>query len=138
MIFSSFDTPFEQGNHFIILANGSRVVDLTHGKQIVMDEQGIRCWRMPCLYQALNRTYSRHKLLQKKVCSNVRMAPHLKLLKIYFLNSVLTSKCVTRPLQQWHGIMGHGNAKDVLKLEKVVERMTISDIEMIDCETVRQ
>ena len=54
--------------------------------------------------------------------------------QLYFLNSVNASKCLSRPLQQWHEITGHCNIKDVMQLEKVNGGMTITDNEMPDCE----
>ena len=58
--------------------------------------------------------------------------------KLYYLNSVVTTKEASHNLQEWHEIMGHCNAKDVLNLEKVVTGMNITDKDMKACEVCFQ
>ena len=58
--------------------------------------------------------------------------------KLYYLNSVVTTKEASHNLQEWHEIMGHRNAKDVLNLEKVVTGMNITDKDMKECEVCIQ
>ena len=76
--------------------------------------------------------------------------------KLYFLNKTvdfnqsIDSICAThsinkvssgnknnncQTLQQWHNILGHCNVKDVIKLEKVVKGMQITDRSDFNCET---
>ena len=48
--------------------------------------------------------------------------------KLYYLNRVVSSSMVkqnskTKPLRDWHEILGHCNFKDVLALEGVVDGM---------------
>ena len=58
--------------------------------------------------------------------------------KLYYLNSVVTTKEASHSLQEWHEIMGHCNAKDVLNLEQVVSGMNITDKDMEECEVCIQ
>ena len=54
--------------------------------------------------------------------------------KLYFLNIVtITSVNCTRDLVKWHSIMGHCNKDDLVKLEKVVDGMSISHKGEIVC-----
>ena len=57
--------------------------------------------------------------------------------KLYFLNKVSTGnkKINSLTLQEWHILLGHCNVKDILKLEKSVKGMHISDKSEFDCET---
>ena len=56
-----------------------------------------------------------------KACLNAKVVFEIvKKDQLYFLNSVNVSKCVLRPLQQWHEIMGHCNTKDVMQLDAIL------------------
>ena len=154
-LFSSFDSSFEPDKHFIVLADGSYVNGLAQGKgrarvQVVDSSGHINdavlenALFVPSFRQSI---FSVQSATQRG--STVEFRKNDGLLKckdgttfnivkkgqLYFLNSVHMSKCATRPLQQWHEIMGHCNVKDVLQLERASEGMKISDTEMTDCET---
>ena len=57
--------------------------------------------------------------------------------ELYFLYNVSTSHATIQAcsLETWHKILGHCNKRDILKLEKVVEGMKITDKKDIHCET---
>ena len=56
---------------------------------------------------------------------------------VHHCNKVTTGnkKKNSQTLQQWHDILGHCNSPDILKLEKVVNDMIITDKSDFDCET---
>ena len=55
--------------------------------------------------------------------------------KLYFLPVIETTHVkYTRDLQKWHSILGHCNKEDVVKLEKIVDGMTISQKDNFICE----
>ena len=68
----------------------------------------------------------------KKANSNVSFRINKKG-KLYFLNSVSFHKAHT--LEILHKILGHCNVRDILKLERNVEGMTISSRDDFDCKT---
>ena len=52
--------------------------------------------------------------------------------KLYYLNRVVSSTMAkqtskTKPLRDWHQILGHCNLQDVLALEGVVDGMKVVD-----------
>jgi len=46
-----------------------------------------------------------------------------KVVKLYYLNSVVNNTGDSHSIKEWHEILGHCNVKDVVKLETVVEGM---------------
>ena len=153
-LFSSFESSFEPEKHSIVFADGSRVNGLAHGKgkakmQLrdstghVRDTVLENALYVPSFQQNIFSVQSATKhgssvefkgekgLLK---CKGGTVFEIVKKDQLYFLNSVNVSKCVSRPLQQWHEIMGHCNIKDVMQLEKVTEGMKITDDKMPDCE----
>ena len=55
--------------------------------------------------------------------------------KLYYINSIKSSPCKEKSLEEWHQIMGHCNENDVLKLEGVVKGMKISNKDDFQCST---
>ena len=56
--------------------------------------------------------------------------------KLYYVNSVNYSNVAKiDSLENWHHTLGHCNVQDVLKLEKVVDGMVISEKQNFDCST---
>lgn len=47
--------------------------------------------------------------------------------RLYCLNSVENSICISRSSQEWHKAMGHYSVNNVCKLENVVSGMKITD-----------
>ena len=58
--------------------------------------------------------------------------------RLYYLNSISSSKNNASSLAQWHRIMGHCNFQDLRKLESVVNGMQISDQTEFECGTCTQ
>ena len=55
--------------------------------------------------------------------------------RLYYVNTVKSHVSMKRNLKNWHETLGHCNFKDILKLEKVVEGMQISDKSDYKCVT---
>ena len=53
--------------------------------------------------------------------------------RLYYLNSISSSKNNPCSLYEWHKILGHCNYGDVQKLQNVVEGMNISTYDEIEC-----
>ena len=53
--------------------------------------------------------------------------------RLYYLCSSITKKNASHTLKEWHEIMGHCNTKDIIKLESVVDGMTITNKESFEC-----
>ena len=58
--------------------------------------------------------------------------------RLYYLNSISSSKNNASSLMQWHKIMGHCNFQDLQKLQNVVEGMKIADEQQCGCATCTQ
>ena len=55
--------------------------------------------------------------------------------KLYFLLNDLTYVKSIKDLKEWHGILGHCNQSDILKLQNIVDGMKIGDKDTFDCES---
>ena len=53
--------------------------------------------------------------------------------RLYYLNSISSSKNNACSLNEWHKILGHCNYGDLRKLEGVVEGMRVTNYEEIEC-----
>ena len=58
--------------------------------------------------------------------------------RLYYLNSISSSKNNASSLREWHKILGHCNYNDVRRLENVVEGMVIKDDTELECEVCTQ
>ena len=55
--------------------------------------------------------------------------------RLYYLNSISSSKNNASTLLEWHRILGHCNFSDIKKLESVVDGMKITSHEEKECKT---
>ena len=53
--------------------------------------------------------------------------------RLYYLNSISSSKTNASSLMEWHKIMGHCNFQDLRKLQNVVDGMKIADEQQCEC-----
>ena len=58
--------------------------------------------------------------------------------RLYYLNSISSSRNSVCTLTEWHRILGHCNLGDIRKLESVVEGMKISSYDEIECKICTQ
>ena len=58
--------------------------------------------------------------------------------RLYYLNSISSSRNNAASLLEWHKILGHCNFSDIRKLEKVVDGMNITNYDETDCEICTQ
>ena len=54
--------------------------------------------------------------------------------RLYFLNSVISSKGASHSLKEWHEVFGHCNKRDMMKLTDAVVGMNIVDNADFECE----
>ena len=152
--FWSIDESFKPGEHFIELADGKRAnnVALKRGKvliqivdttgklhQIILDNalfipsfpQSIFSVQAAAARGATVNFYPNSaKLVLNGVAFEI-----IKKGRLYFIDNQLTHVNAVKDLKEWHGILGHCNQSDVLKLEKVVDGMKIGCKQTFDCET---
>ena len=151
--FVSFDENFDQAQHFIELADGKRQNNIAEGRGKasikLVDSKGKEqeAFLEDALYvpSFKQNIFSVQRATEKGCsvefqknggelkCPDSTVFNIQKHGKLYYLNSVTTSKIATHSLRKWHEILGHCNVKDVLKLQNVVEGMKISDKEFGDC-----
>ena len=58
--------------------------------------------------------------------------------RLYYLNSISSSRNSACTLTEWHRMLGHCNLGDIRKLESVVEGMKISSYDEIECKIFTQ
>ena len=148
--FISFDENFDPKSHYIELADNSRVAGTVKArgdaKVSLCDVNGIvhevtlkNALLVPSFKQEIfsvdsatksNASVKFHKNHGELVSPDGTMFHINKAGKAYFLHeakAVRSSTISSKSLQQWHRILGHCNVGDILKLEKCVKGMTISD-----------
>ena len=155
--FQSFEKEFDAENHFIELADGSKasvVLGKGNAKVKVYDVNGNlhdlllnNALYIPSYTQNI---FSVPAAVEKG--ASVKLDKDAKILKtpngitfeieqkgrLYYLNSISSSKNNASSLAQWHRIMGHCNLPDLRKLESVVDGMQISDQTDFECGTCTQ
>ena len=156
-MFLNFDEQFDPSNHFIELADGSKanvVVGRGNAKVKLYDINGSAQDVM--LNNALYIPSYKQNILSVPAAVNGGASINLdqqvsqykdangKLFdieqkgRLYYLNSISSSKNSASSVMEWHKILGHCNLKDVRKLQSVVEGMKIADDEEVDCEVCTQ
>ena len=151
--FKNFKKDFNPANHIIELADGTRSSNLAKGqgdaKVIFTDKDG--CRRNIILHNALyvpsfsqnifsvlaatdNGASVKFDKMSAELTSNGTTFPIQKEGKVYLLKSSYDSNISKLSLRDWHVIFGHCNTDDLLKLEKCVNGMVITDRTKFDCE----
>ena len=152
--FFKFDDNFNPSQHFIELADGSKTNNLAmkRGDACVnmVDDNGHvhECVLQDALFvpSFSQSIFSVQSAVEKgaKVEFNKESSTLVadgtkfkitKSGKLYYLHCAATvsEKSAKHTLQDWHEILGHCNNKDVLKLNDIVEGMTILNREDFDC-----
>ncbi len=150
--FVDFDKEFNPSAHVIELADGSKanvVLGKGNAKVKLYDVNGNA--RDVMLNSALyvpsyeQNIFSVHAAIERGAIINLdREAKQLKCPdgttfemeqkgRLYYLNSISSSKNNACSLHEWHKILGHCNYGDVQKLQNVVEGMNISTYDEIEC-----
>ena len=151
--FVEFDESFEPAKHYIELADGSQLNNLAQGKGTacvqLCDSNGELhdCMLKNALYvpsfkknifsvqsatdlgSCVKFSYGSGELTSNGTKFNI-----VKQGRLYYLNTVSSSKVAAHTLQEWHNIMGHCNYRDVLNMEPHVNGMKITDDAQIECE----
>lgn len=151
--FKNFKKNFDPANHTIELADGTRSSNLAKGqgdaKVIFTDKDG--CRRNIVLHDALyvpsfsqnifsvlaatsNGATVKFDKVSAELHSNGTTFPIQKEGKVYLLKSSYDSDISKLSLKDWHIIFGHCNTDDLLKLEKCVNGMVITEKSKFDCE----
>ena len=157
--FISFDENFNAQNHIVELADGSRQQGVAGGRGVaeifMTDSNGKTCkiqlenaLYIPTYQQNIISVSSLNKQGVKVIFSpenakliapNGTVFPIYQNKNLYYINQCKSfEKCKSRSLKEWHSILGHCNKKDIVKLENVVEGMSISDKTNFDCPTCIQ
>ncbi|KAL7641208.1 UNVERIFIED_CONTAM: hypothetical protein RMT77_008346 [Armadillidium vulgare] len=153
--FISFEENFDPSNHFIELADGSRMnnaaIGRGHAKVSICDING-KCHNI-LLKNALCVPSYRQDIFSVQAAAkngvSINFTPKFAELVtpdgtvfnikktggLYFLNNIGIKNMGSYSLQDWHKIMGHCNIQDVLKLENIVNGMNITSKENFDCST---
>ncbi len=152
--FIELDPKFNPGKHFIELADGQKVnnIALKRGKaQIyITDKEGKthtvtldKCLYIPSYPQNIFsvqaatakgaivyfRNDSSELILHDKTFEIKKKG------RLYYLTNDVTYVNVVKDLMEWHGVLGHCNLGDVMKLENFADGMVIKGKERSDCET---
>ena len=149
--FVHFHDNFEKERHIIELADGSQSSDIVAGKGdahfTLQDSEGAQqsiVLRDALFIPSFNQNiFSVQSAVDKG--ATIKFKPECAELKsvdgnifniskrgkLYYLNSVSNVK--SRSLKDWHKIFGHCNKNDLLKLDKVVHGMNISNKDDFDC-----
>ena len=152
--FVKFDDNFDSKNHIIELADNSRhqgiVVARGDAQIFLNDSHGIK--REVILKDTLCIPSYKQDIISVNSLTNKgikvifgqdyakMVAPNGTIFninqsgKLYYVNNLISKAPKTRTLEQWHNILGHCNVPDIIKLEKVVKGMHISDKTKFDCE----
>ena len=150
--FVDFDKDFNANAHVIELADGSKanvVLGKGNAKVKLYDVNGNA--RHVMLNSALyvpsyqQSIFSVHAAVERG--ASVSLGTDVKQLqcpdgttfeikqtgRLYYLNSISSSKNNACSLNEWHKILGHCNYGDLRKLEGVVEGMRVTNYEEIEC-----
>ena len=152
--FIEFDKSFNPEKHFIELADGTRTNNVAMGKGTaeidIIDADGIirqsRLKDAPFVPTFKQNIFSVQAATENG--ASVEFKPGSAELvskggtkfgirktgKLYYLNSSVSSSTATHTLHEWHEILGHCNTGDIIKMEKVVSGMKITDKREFDCE----
>ena len=154
--FINFDNDFNPENHIIELADGSRQQGISNGRgeAVIYLKNSIGKTCRVILENALYMPTYKQNIISvsclnkqgvqvvfnpndaKLVAANGTIFPIHQNKNLYYVNFCESiSNVKTRSLKEWHSILGHCNNNDILKLEKVVEGMNISDKSDFDCTT---
>ena len=150
--FVNFDKDFNTNAHVIELADGSKanvVLGKGNAKVKLYDVNGNAhdvmlnsALYVPSYQQSI---FSVHAAVERG--ASVSLGKDMKQLqcpdgttfrieqkgRLYYLNSISSSKNSACSLNEWHKIMGHCNYGDLRKLEGVVEGMKVTNYEEIEC-----
>eukprot|EP00794_Sanderia_malayensis_P006415 gene6415-7146_t len=150
--FVSFDDNYNSSNHFIELADGSKanvVQGKGRAKVKLYDAKGNP--QDVVLHNALyipsysQNIFSISAAIDRGACINLDKdskylrQPDGKTFEVeqkgrlYYLNSISSSKNNASSLMDWHKIMGHCNFQDLQKLPNVVNGMKIHDHKQNEC-----
>ncbi len=151
--FVCFDKQFDPERHFIELADGSRTNNLVKKKGDACVTLVDSCGNVhtTILENALYVPSFKQDIFSVQAATekgaSIEFKPNsaeltstngtkfdiVKHGRLYFLNNTVCSNRASYTLRQWHEILGHCNASDILKLEGVVNGMKISDKKDFDC-----
>ena len=150
--FVNFDKDFNANAHVIELADGSKanvVLGKGNAKVKLYDVNGNAhdvmlnsALYVPSYQQSI---FSVHAAVERG--ASVSLGKDVKQLqcpdrttfgieqkgRLYYLNSISSSKNSACSLNEWHKIMGHCNYGDLRKLEGVVDGMRVTNYEEIEC-----
>ena len=151
--FVKFDEHFDPSCHVIELADGRKLKDLARKRgNACVELSDVHDNVHKCiLYNALfvpsfnQNIFSVQAAIDKG--ANIEFKPDSATLtsnntdfkikrqgQLYYLNMCNgNAGKVSHSLKEWHAIMGHCNKNDILKLEKVVEGMKITNKDDFDC-----
>ena len=152
--FIRFNDNFEPENHVIELTDGSRTNGAVQGKgdaMVKMYDSNEKL-RKGILQNALYVPSFAYDIFSVQAATEMGTSvtfsqndAELKTMdgttfpiekkKLYFINNAQPNREGRHSAEEWHKILGHCNMKDVMKLEKVVDGMTIIGEEVFDCET---
>ena len=147
--FSSFDCSFKPETHYIELADGTRsnnVVKARGNASVKIKDSNGRFHDI-LLKNALYVPSYNQNIFSVECATNMGATVHFtkhkpyleasdgtrfninKRGKLYYLNSVnVRSKTITKKsLDEWHNIYAHTNVRDVIRTEKCVDGMVITD-----------
>ena len=151
--FVRFDESFKPEKHYLELADGSRTnnIALKKGDARVTIDDSDENSREAILENALYVPSFKQDIFSVKaatendasirfmpdtaelVSPNGKQFPIEKHRRLYFLNTIVSSKNETHSLKEWHEILGHCDMRDVLKLENVENGMKITGKQNVEC-----
>ena len=150
--FVNFDEKFNASSHFIELADGSKVnvcLGRRNAKVKLYDVNGKL--RDVVLDNALHIPSYKQNIFSVSAAiaegASVSLDKDGKYFKapdgtmfgieekgrLYYLNSISSSKKNASSLMEWHKIMGHCNFQDLRKLQNIVDGMKIADEQQCEC-----
>jgi hypothetical protein len=157
--FVTFDNSFVPEKHYIELADGQRTNNLAKGRgtaRFELIDSGGKIKEafledalyIPSFKQdifSVERATAKGASVEFKGDSGVLKTSNgtvfnvKKKGKLYFLNSVVHTKHSTRSVQEWHEAMGHCNVRDLTKMQKCVDGMSIKgEAKLVECKTCIQ
>ena len=150
--FVDFDKDFNANAHVIELADGSKanvVLGKGNAKVKLYDVNGNArdvmlnsALYVPSYQQSIfsvhaaverGASVSLGKDVKKLQCPDGTTFEIKQTGRLYYLNSISSSKNNACSLNEWHKILGHCNYGDLRKLEGVVEGMRVTNYEEIEC-----
>lgn len=156
--FTHLDESFNPEKHYIELADGNRYNNVALGRGTaaitLVDVEGKEhevllkdALYVPSFSQdifSIERATSYGATVEFKGDHGILRAKDGKGFKIeksgrlYYINSVVHTKCSTRSVKEWHEAMGHCNLNDLNKMQECVEGMKIKGSSVLECETCVQ